>query len=85
MSSSGEDAINVGDFAPSLIFDHVSLEFAGYNNIDATGNNGSDNITVQNSIIGDPMSQWHFGQTGIWRAKYRARGRQIFPGITICG
>ncbi|HEY1661440.1 MAG TPA: autotransporter-associated beta strand repeat-containing protein [Verrucomicrobiae bacterium] len=55
MSSSGEDAINVGD-CTNLIFDHVSLEFAGYNNIDATGDNGSDAITVQNSIIGDPMS-----------------------------
>ena len=40
----------------NMVFDHVSLEFAGYNNIDAHGNNGSDAITVQNSIIGDPMS-----------------------------
>ena len=55
LSSSGEDAINVGD-GTNMIFDHCSLEFAGYNNIDATGNNGSDAITVQNSIIGDPMS-----------------------------
>ena len=55
MQSSGEDAINVGD-GTNMIFDHVSLEFAGYNNIDAHGNNGSDAITIQNSIIGDPMS-----------------------------
>ena len=38
------------DFRP------ISFEFAGYNNIDAHGNIGSDAITVQNSIIGDPMS-----------------------------
>ena len=55
LSSSGEDAINVGD-GTNMIFDHCSLEFAGYNNIDAHGNNGSDAMTVQNSIIGDPMS-----------------------------
>jgi len=55
MQNLDEDAINVGD-GTNMIFDHVSLEFAGYNNIDAHGNNGSDAITVQNSIIGDPMS-----------------------------
>ena len=55
LSSSGEDAINVGD-GTNMIFDHCSFEFAGYNNIDAHGNVGSDDITVQNSIIGDPMS-----------------------------
>jgi autotransporter-associated beta strand protein len=55
LSSIDEDAINVGD-GTNMIFDHVSLEFAGYNNIDAHGNVGSDAITVQNSIIGDPMS-----------------------------
>jgi autotransporter-associated beta strand protein len=55
MSNTGEDAINVGD-GTNMIFDHCSLEFAGYNNIDAHGNYGSDAITVQNSIIGDPMS-----------------------------
>jgi hypothetical protein len=54
LSSSGEDAINVGD-GTNMIFDHLSLEFAGYNNIDAHGTYGSDTITVQNSIIGDPM------------------------------
>lgn len=54
MQNSGEDAINVGD-GTNMVFDHCSLEFAGYNNIDAHGNNGSDAITVQNSIIGDPM------------------------------
>ncbi len=55
LSSLDEDAINVGD-GTNMIFDHVSLEFAGYNNIDAHGNTGSDFVTVQNSIIGDPMS-----------------------------
>ena len=55
LSASGEDAINVGD-GDDMVFDHCSLEFAGYNNIDAHGDVGSDAITVQNSIIGDPMS-----------------------------
>ena len=55
LSSIDEDAINVGD-GTNMIFDHISLEFAGYNNIDAHGDNGTDAITVQNSIIGDPMS-----------------------------
>jgi len=55
LSSSGEDAINIGD-GTNMIFDHCSFEFAGYNNIDAHGNVGSDAVTVQNSIIGDPMS-----------------------------
>ena len=54
LSSSGEDDINVGD-GTNMVFDHDSLEFAGYNNIDAHGTYGSDAITVQSSIIGDPM------------------------------
>ena len=52
-SANGEDGINVGD-GTNMIFDHVSIEFGPYNNIDAHGNNGSDAITVQNSIIADP-------------------------------
>jgi autotransporter-associated beta strand protein len=52
-ASDGEDGINVGD-GTNMIFDHISLEISPYNNIDAHGNNGSDAITVQNSIIADP-------------------------------
>ncbi len=52
-ASDGEDGINVGD-GTNMIFDHISLEISPYNNIDAHGDNGSDAITVQNSIIADP-------------------------------
>jgi hypothetical protein len=54
ISSSGEDGIDVGD-GTNMIFDHDSIEFAGYNNIDAVGSIGIDTMTVQNSIIADPM------------------------------
>jgi autotransporter-associated beta strand protein len=54
-ASDGEDGINVGD-GTNMIFDHISLEISPYNNIDAHGDNGSDAITVQNSIIADPAS-----------------------------
>jgi len=54
-ASDGEDGINVGD-GTNMIFDHISLEISPYNNIDAHGNQGSDAITVQNSIIADPAS-----------------------------
>jgi hypothetical protein len=40
--------------ASNLIFDHISIEFAQYNNIDAVG---ATNITVQNSINADPTGQ----------------------------
>ncbi len=36
------------------MFDHVSIEFAQWNNIDAVG---ADRITVQNSIIANPIGQ----------------------------
>jgi len=52
-TSAMEDGINVGD-GTNMIFDHISIEYGPYNNIDAHGNNGSDAITVQNSIIADP-------------------------------
>lgn len=55
MQNLDEDALNVGD-GTNMVFDHCSFEFAGFNNIDAHGNNGSDALTIQNSIIGDPMS-----------------------------
>ncbi len=57
IASSTEDGINMGD-GTNLIFDHVSIEFAPYNNIDAHGNfTGGNQITMQNCILGDPIGQ----------------------------
>lgn len=47
------NGINLSD-ATNMIFDHVSIEFAAYNNVDAVGAN---NITIQNSILADPIQQ----------------------------
>jgi Bacterial TSP3 repeat len=50
--------------ASNLIFDHISIEFAQYNGIDAVG---ATNITVQYSIDADPTGQQfaaHTEQTG---------------------
>jgi hypothetical protein len=49
--------------ASNLIFDHVSIEFAQWNDIDSVG---AKDITIQDSIIADPIGQ-QFGahtQTG---------------------
>jgi hypothetical protein len=40
--------------AATMIFDHVSIEFAQWNNIDSVG---AKNITVQHSISADPIGQ----------------------------
>jgi hypothetical protein len=40
--------------ASNLIFDHVSVEFGQWDNIDSVG---AKNITVQDSIIADPIGQ----------------------------
>jgi hypothetical protein len=40
--------------ATTMIFDHVSVEFAQWNNIDSVG---ASNITVQHSISADPIGQ----------------------------
>jgi len=57
IASSGEDGINMGD-GTNLIFDHCSIEFAPYNTIDAHGNYTCGNdITIQNSILADPIGQ----------------------------
>ena len=40
--------------ASNLIFDHISIEFAQYNNVDAVG---ATNITIQNSIDANPTGQ----------------------------
>jgi hypothetical protein len=52
-SDSKKSGINLLD-ASNLILDHVSIEFAQYDNIDAVG---ATNITVQNSIDADPTGQ----------------------------
>jgi autotransporter-associated beta strand protein len=52
-----EDGIDMGD-GTNMIFDHVSIEFAPYNNIDATGSDSDGSqITFQNSILADPIGQ----------------------------
>lgn len=57
IASSTEDGIDMGD-GTNLIFDHISVEFAPYNNIDAHGNyTGGNQITIQNSILAEPISQ----------------------------
>ena len=52
-SDAKKSGINLLD-ASNLILDHVSIEFAQYDNIDAVG---ATNITVQNSIDADPTGQ----------------------------
>jgi hypothetical protein len=48
-----KSGINLLD-ATNMIFDHVSVEFAQWNNIDAVG---ASNVTVMNSIDADPIGQ----------------------------
>jgi len=40
--------------ANDIIFDHVSIEFGQWDNVDSVG---ATNITVQNSIVADPIGQ----------------------------
>ena len=49
----GKSSLNLHN-ASNLIFDHVSVEFGRWDNIDSVG---AKNITVQNSIIADPIGQ----------------------------
>jgi hypothetical protein len=49
-SKSGINLLNTS----KMIFDHVSIEFAQWNNIDSVG---ASNITVQHSIDADPIGQ----------------------------
>jgi hypothetical protein len=48
-----KSGINLLD-TTNMVFDHVSIEFAMWNNIDSVG---AVNITVQNSIDADPIGQ----------------------------
>jgi autotransporter-associated beta strand protein len=57
-NSSGND-VNLGN-TNNMIFDHDSLEFASYNNVDASGTTGANNLSFQNSIIADPIPDQQF-------------------------
>jgi hypothetical protein len=52
-SDSSKSSVNLLN-ASDLIFDHVSVEFAQWNDIDSVG---AKNITVQDSIIANPIGQ----------------------------
>jgi autotransporter-associated beta strand protein len=55
-SSTGSSGINIGsgNISTNMIFDHVSVEFGQWDNIDAVH---TAYATVQNSIIADPIHQ----------------------------
>jgi autotransporter-associated beta strand protein len=53
-------SINLGD-SSDVILDHVSVEYSQYDNIDAVGaNSNTNNLTVQNSILADPIKAQQF-------------------------
>src|SRR5689334_4467368 len=57
IAASTEDGINLGD-GTNMIFDHISIEFAPYNSIDAHGSTGGANqITFQSCVLADPIGQ----------------------------
>ena len=57
LADSGDDGVNIGD-GTNMIFDHVSIEFAPYDNVDAVGSDANSHlITFQNSILADPIGQ----------------------------
>jgi fibronectin-binding autotransporter adhesin len=58
-SNSSGNCINLGN-TNNMIFNHVSCEFASYNNIDAAGTTGANNLTFQNSIVADPIPDQQF-------------------------
>jgi autotransporter-associated beta strand protein len=56
-SSTGSSAINIGansGTGNNMIFDHISVEFGQWDSVDAVHTSG---VTVQNSIIADPINQ----------------------------
>ncbi|HEY2761367.1 MAG TPA: autotransporter-associated beta strand repeat-containing protein [Pirellulales bacterium] len=68
-SSSSSNAINIGS-SSNMIFDHISAEFAAYNNIDAAT---APNLTFQNSLVAAPLASQRFnfhweggGTAGNW-------------------
>ncbi|WP_157436324.1 hypothetical protein [Actinospica robiniae] len=52
-SDSGKSSLSLSD-AGTMIFDHVSIEFGQWDDVDAVG---ATNITFQNSLIADPIGQ----------------------------
>jgi len=71
----------------NLIFDHISIEFAQWNNIDASNKNATmTNITVQYSINANPTGQQFRGthrQTDglfTWYGNLWANARSHAPG-----
>lgn len=52
-SDTGKSSLNMSN-ASDMIFDHVSVEFGQWDDIDSVG---ASNITFQNSIIADPIGQ----------------------------
>ena len=52
-SDTGKPSINLFD-ASDMIFDHISVEFGQWDNINAVG---ASDITIQDSIIADPIGQ----------------------------
>jgi hypothetical protein len=52
-SDTGKSSLSLSN-ASDMIFDHVSVEFGQWDDIDAVG---ATNITIQDSIIADPIGQ----------------------------
>ncbi|HTQ38712.1 MAG TPA: dockerin type I domain-containing protein [Pirellulales bacterium] len=52
--SSAKASINLGDTS-NMILNHVDAEYSQYDNIDAVGTNGVNNVTLQNSLLADPI------------------------------
>lgn len=52
-SDTGKSSLSLSD-AGDMIFDHVSIEFGSWDDVDAVG---ATNITIQDSIIADPIGQ----------------------------
>lgn len=52
-SDSGKSSLSLSD-ASDMIFDHVSVEFGQWDDIDSVG---ASDITIQDSIIADPIGQ----------------------------
>ena len=52
-------SINLGS-TTNVILDHVDAEYSQYDNIDAVGTNGVANLTIQNSLLADPIKAQQF-------------------------
>lgn len=52
-SDTGKSSLSLSD-ASDVIFDHISVEFGQWDDIDAVG---ASDITIQDSIIADPIGQ----------------------------